>query len=56
MMDMSPAGELASDLADLALSENRRGAIWIVSRIREPDLSMVTLVLGGNGSLIGSVC
>ena len=55
MMEMPSAGELASDLAGLTLGENGRGKFWIVPRTSEPDLSMATLVPGGNVSLIGSV-
>ena len=55
MMEMSPAGELASDSAGLTLGENGRGTCWIVPRTRDPDFFMATLVPGRNSSFIRSV-
>ena len=53
-MEMLSTGELVLELADLTLDDNGRGTFWIVPRVRELDLSMLTLVPVGNGSLIGS--
>ena len=53
VMEMS--SEFVGDASDKTAGEKGRGTFWIVPWTGEPDLSMVTLVPGGNGSLIGSV-
>ena len=53
VMEMS--SESAVDASDETAGKKERGTFWIVPHTGEPDLLMVTLVPGGNVSLIGSV-